>query len=101
MCCSALQCVAVCCNLLQCVAVCCRVLHCGVDRMLILLNSDDVWICIDICACVCVCASLISMGKFCSICDALQHDATRCNTLQHTATAAVDWMCVCVYMSNI
>jgi len=73
-----LQCVAVCCSVLQCVAVCCGVLQC-----------------------VAVCCSVLQLkwisARMREVCEGryvegsqhpfpLQHTATYCNTLQHTAT---------------
>jgi len=63
LCCSMLEYVAVCCSVLQCVAECCRVLQC---------------------VAVCCSPSCVSARNFQGA--ILQHTATRCNTLQHTAT---------------
>jgi len=102
-CCSVLQCVAVCCSVLQCVAVCCSVLQC-VAVCCSVLQCDAV--CCIVLHCVAVSYSLsycadrrqpLSLPhththyqypiRISIICPRiiLQHAATRCNKLQHTA----------------
>jgi len=80
-CCSVLQCVAVCCSVLQCVAVrcvlhCCRVIHTWHDLFICDMTRFDAWRNQMFLVYIHDCNMTHLNG-------ALQHTATRCNTLQH------------------
>jgi len=98
-CCSALQCVAVRGCVLKCIAVCCSVWQCVLASQLAVSACCSVLQCVAVCCSVCVRVSFkfisanqpqvkgsfaerdLHKSKY------LQHTATRCNALQHTATS--------------
>ena len=72
-CCSVLQCVAVCCSLVQSIAACCSVLQCGLSLYYCRVFLDLYLL------------PLLQIYLLPSLL-LLPSSATRCNTLQHTAT---------------